>query len=246
MRAAHGRHRVRRSPRPGAPDRRKPTRLLPIRWRWIHSARSLRRITAGSCPPIGPSDSAPEAVLASGPVPALPSADDVPDRGGAAAAWSAPGVRGARPAAARRALGTESRAGPARRSGGGQVGSSGPPAGPRVRMSPRPVGRRGVRDGAGLRRPPSALRPDARPAGATADRAARRAAGRVRPDPRRPAGSVSRRAGGAEPARGRSRAESGGLSRGRRAVVGPGVRADARVRRAPSPRRAGGARVRGA
>ena len=147
----------------------------------------------------------PRPVLASGPVPALPSADDVPDRGGAAAAWSAPGVRGARPAAARRALGTESRAGPARRGGGRQVRSSGPPAGPRVRMSARPAGRRGVRDGAGLRRPPSALRADARPAGATAGRAARRAAGRVRPDPRRPAGSVSRRAGGAQPARRRSR-----------------------------------------
>ena len=60
------------------------------------------------------------------------------------------------------------------------------------------------------------------------------------------AGSVPGRAGGAQPARRGGRGAAAGLRGRRRAVARPGLRADARVRRAPAARRAGGAGVRGA
>ena len=200
--------------------------------------------------PAGPSaraDSAPRPCLQSGPVPALPSADDVPDRGGAAAAWSAPGVRGARPAAARRARGTEpacwscaaKRASASRRcwttcgAARPDVGSPGWPAWSPRWSWPSPAciscARRCSTGWSDCR----SLQRDALQAGVRPDRAVTRRIGF----------SSGWRCSACSPTR---PSRAAGLSRGRRAVARPGVRADARVRRAPSAGRAGGARVRGA
>ena len=79
-----------------------------------------------------------------------------------------------------------------------------------IESAPRPDRRarrrRRVGDGAGLREPASALRPDARPAGAAARSAARRAPDRVRDDRRGCAGPLPGRPRGAQPrVRGRPR-----------------------------------------
>ena len=99
-----------------------------------------------------------------------------------------------------------------------------------------------------VRRPAPAVRADARPrSSALPGAAARRAARRVRP--RAPAPPPDRFLVGLavlEPARRGRRGAAAALPRRRRAVARPGVRAGARVRRAPAARRAGGARVRGA
>ena len=84
------------------------------------------------------------------------------------------------------------------------------------------------------------------PPRAAARPAARRAEHGVRPERRAAAGSVPRRPGGPEPAGRRRRGAAARVHRRRRAVARPGVRADARVRRAPAAGGAGRAGVRGA
>ena len=108
------------------------------------------------------------------------------------------------------------------------------------------VGRR-VGDGAGLQRPPPALRADARsPRSAARCRSATRSAtvfglsagARARPLPGRP--------GHADAVRRGRRAAAARLHRRRRAVARPRVGADPRLRRPPPARRADRDRVRGA
>ena len=113
-------------------------------------------------------------------------------------------------------------------------------------MPDRPGGRRRVRDGARIRLPAGAVRADARPAWASAEPPARRAEHGVRPERRTAARSLPRRIGGAEPAGRRRRGAAARVHRRRRALARPGVRADTRVRRAPTLGGAGRVGVRAA
>ena len=112
------------------------------------------------------------------------------------------------------------------------------------RLARRDGRRRRVGDGAGLQRPASALRTDARSPRSAARPATRRARDGVRPERRARAGPVPGRARHADPVRRGRRAATARLHRRRRAVARPGVGADPRLRRPPPPRRADRARLR--
>ena len=75
--------------------------------------------------------------------------------------------------------------------------------------------------------------------------ATRRTPDRLRPERGAGAGSIPGRPRRAQPGVRGGRATSAAVRRGRRAVAGSGVGADARVRRSAAAGRAGGARVRG-
>ena len=154
-------------------------------------------------------------------------------------------MRDPRSPACRCASRTESGARPARRRRHREELVAGPRVAARAGLSYRAGGGSRVRDGARVRRAAPAVRAHAGPARKTARPATRRAQRGVRPEGRRAAGSFPGRARGAEPA-GRSRGGYGpGLPRRRRAVAGSSLRADAGVRRPPSPRRADRVGVRG-
>ena len=110
---------------------------------------------------------------------------------------------------------------------------------------PGSAGDRGaVGDGAGLRRAASAVRPDAGSPRPDPGAAARGAEDRARPGRGPAAGPVPDRAGRAQLALRGGRRPATDLPDRRRAVAGPGHRADARIRGAAAGRRPGGAGVR--
>src|SRR3984885_12258311 len=91
-----------------------------------------------------------------------------------------------------------------RRAGGWQDGTPGVSDPIRIGVPGRARGGCRVRDGAGVRGPPAAVRADAGPSGTTSRASARRARGDVRVECGEPAGSLSGRVGRAEPVLGDS------------------------------------------
>ena len=141
--------------------------------------------------------------------------------------------------------GPEPGAGPARRGRDRQDGAAGVRPRPRGGLPDRPGRRRRVRDRARLRRPAPALRAAPGDDGPAARPPARRARLGLRAAGGEPARPVPRGPGRPHPARPGRRGPAADLRRRRRPVAGPGLAADAGVRRTSPAGRAGGDPLRG-